>query len=190
METPTVETSRLILRGVRQGDFEPFCAAMADPVFTRFITREKRPLTPAECWARLSSIAGNWQLRGHGMFAVEEKASGAFIGHVGPWEPFGWPAFEIGWTIFPAFQGRGYAAEAAAASLCFAREALGQTSAIHLIHPDNAPSEKVARSIGAQPAEMWTPFWEGGEPVRIWRTDWVAFETSPAFARLHEEPAR
>lgn len=184
METPTIETPRLILRGFRPEDFEPFCAQMADESFCRFITRERRALGPAECWSRLCAVAGNWQLRGHGNFAVEEKASGAFIGHVGPWEPYGWPAFEIGWAIFPAAQGRGYAAEAAAASFRFAHDVLGKDEAIHLIHPDNLPSERVARSMGARPGAMWTPFWEGGEPVRMWRTGWAAFLASSAAARL------
>lgn len=184
METPTIETPRLILRGGRCTDFEPFCAAMADPAFARFITREKRPLTPAECWPRLCGFMGNWQIRGYGMFAVEEKASGALIGHVGPWEPFGWPEFEVGWSIFPAHQGRGYAAEAAAASLRFAHDVLGKSQAIHLIHPDNEGSAGVARSLGARPGEQWMPFWEGAEPVRIWRTRWEDFLGSKGFARL------
>jgi RimJ/RimL family protein N-acetyltransferase len=184
METPIIETPRLILRGFRFADFEPFCALMADEGFARYITRERRTLTPAECWNRLCAIAGAWQVRGHGNFAVEEKASGAFIGHVGPWEPFGWPEFEIGWSIAPAAQGRGYAAEAAAAAFRFAHDVLGKDQTIHLIHPDNAPSARVARSMGAEPEAMWTPFWEGGEPVRIWRTRWTPFLASSACARL------
>lgn len=181
---PTIETPRLILRDTRPEDFEPFCAAMADESFARFITREKRALIPAECWPRLCAMAGNWQVRGHGMFAVEEKGSGAYVGHVGPWEPWGWPEFEIGWAVNPAFQGKGYAAEAAAAAFRFAHDVLGRQETIHLIDPLNAPSERVARAMGAQPENMWTPFWEGGVPVRIWRTRWDAFRASSAFARL------
>ncbi len=184
MITPTIETPRLILRGGKPSDFEPFCAAMADAAFARFITREKRPLTPAECWTRLCSMTGNWQVRGYGMFSVEEKASGAFIGMVGPWEPFGWPEFEVGWSIFPQYQGHGFAPEAAAASLRFAHDVLGKSDAIHCIHPDNEPSARVARSLGAQPGEMWMPFWDDAEAVRLWRTSRESFLASPAFARL------
>lgn len=184
MHAPTIETPRLILRDSRPGDFEPFCAAMADADFARFITREQRPLTPEECWPRLCAMTGNWQVRGHGMFAVEDKASGAYVGHVGPWEPYGWPEFEIGWTIVPGFQGRGYAAEAAAAAFRFAHDVLGKQETIHFIDPDNGASARVARSMGAQPGAMWTPFWEGGVPLRIWRTTWAAFQSSSALARL------
>lgn len=172
MQAPTIETPRLILRDTRPSDFEPFCAAMADEDFARFITREKRALTPAECWPRLAAMAGNWQVRGYGMFAVEEKASGAYIGHIGPWEPWGWPEFEIGWAINPGFQGKGYAAEAAAAAFRFAHDVLGKGQAMHLINPLNEASERVARSMGAQPEELWMPFWEGATELRIWRTRW------------------
>jgi RimJ/RimL family protein N-acetyltransferase len=184
METPTIETPRLRLRGFRFEDFEPFCALMADARFALYITRERRTLTPAECWPRLCAVAGAWQVRGHSNFAVEEKASGRFIGHVGPWEPFGWPEFEIGWSIAPFAQGQGYASEAAAAAFRFAHDGLGRDEAIHLIHPDNEASARVARAMGAVPEAMWTPFWDDSEPVRIWRSHWGPFLASSACARL------
>ena len=44
-----------------------------------------------------------------GMFVVEEKSSGKFVGRVGPWFPPGWPGFEVGWGIATEFRGKGYA---------------------------------------------------------------------------------
>lgn len=181
---PTVETPRLRLRAFRAGDVEPFCAAMADGVFAVFITREGRGLTHGESWQRFCGLVGHWTARGFGNFAVEEKGSGAFIGHVGPLEPPGWPAFEIGWGIFPAHQGKGYATEAAAAAFRWAHEALGRSETLHMIDDANQPSQGVAKALGAQPGEMWTPFWPDPKPVRKWRTTWEAFTASPAFARL------
>ena len=43
-------------------------------------------------------IIGHWELRGFGLWAVEERASGAFLGRIGCFEPEGWPGFEIGYT--------------------------------------------------------------------------------------------
>ena len=37
------------------------------------------------------SWPGHWVLHGFGMFVVEEKASGTFVGRVGPFYPPGWP---------------------------------------------------------------------------------------------------
>jgi RimJ/RimL family protein N-acetyltransferase len=51
----------------------------------------------------------------------------------------------------PALQGQGYATEAAAASRDFARDVLGATRLIAIIHPDNRPSQRVAEKIGLLP---------------------------------------
>ena len=179
---PTVETPRLILRAFRAEDVEPFCDNMADDAFAEFITREGRGLSYGESWHRFCSMAGHWTARGYGNFAVEEKASGSFIGHVGPMNPPGWPAFEIGWGIFPAFQGRGYATEAAAAAFRWAHDALGRNESLHMIADENEPSQKVAKALGAEPGELWTPFWADPKPVRKWRTTWEAFTSSPAYS--------
>ncbi len=48
---PTLETSRLILRGWRVEDIEPYAAMLADPATARFITRRGRPYGSAEAWA-------------------------------------------------------------------------------------------------------------------------------------------
>ncbi|MBN8817765.1 MAG: GNAT family N-acetyltransferase [Sphingomonas sp.] len=183
-QAPTIETPRLILRAFRADDVETFCAQMANDAFAMFITREGRGLSHGESWQRFCSMAGHWVARGYGNFAVEEKASGAFIGHLGPMNPPGWPAFEIGWGIFPDYQGKGYATEGAAAAFRWAHEALGQQETLHMIDDSNEGSQKVARALGAEPGEMWTPFWPEPKPVRKWRTTWDAFTASQAYARL------
>ncbi len=181
---PTIETPRLILRALRESDVEPFCAAMAQDDFARHITAEGRGLSHAESWRRFCFLAGHWNACGFGNFAVEEKSGGAFMGHVGPLQPPGWPGFEIGWAIFPRFQGYGYAAEAAAAAFCWAHEALGRIDTLHMIDPGNGPSEKVARALGAEPGDLWTPLWPDARPVRKWTTRWDAFTASRAWSRL------
>lgn len=181
---PTIETPRLFLRAFRADDVESFCENMADDDFAYFITKEGRGLSYGESWQRFSSLSGHWVGRGYGNFAVEEKATGAFVGHVGPMNPPGWPGFEIGWGIFPAHQGKGYATEAAAAAFRWSHDVLGRTETLHMIDDANEPSQKVARALGATPGEIWIPFWPNPQPVRQWRTTWEAFTASPAYARL------
>jgi RimJ/RimL family protein N-acetyltransferase len=82
------------------------------------------------------------------MFAVEEKASGAVVGRVGPWEPEGWPDLEIGWTLRSDRWGRGYATEAATACLGYVFKELRRPHVISLILPDNTRSIRVAERIG------------------------------------------
>ena len=61
----------------------------------------------------MALVLGHWQLRGFGLWAVEERATGMLAGRVGCWQPEGWPGLEIGWALRREFWGRGYATEAA-----------------------------------------------------------------------------
>jgi len=107
---PVVETERLILRRWREADIEPNTAMLADPAAARFITSDGTPVTDAFVgWRNAAIMAGHWALHGFGMFVVEEKQTGRFVGRVGPWLPANWPGFEIGWGIASGFRGRGYA---------------------------------------------------------------------------------
>ena len=68
---------------------------------------------------------GHWAIRGYGFFSVEHRETGAWVGRIGPWYPEGWPGPEVGWTLSPDHRGRGYATEAARASVEFAFTELG-----------------------------------------------------------------
>jgi RimJ/RimL family protein N-acetyltransferase len=145
---PRITTDRLLLRGFEPRDVEPYAAMMADPEVTRFLG-DGRPLAPADAWRQMALFAGHWALRGFGLWAVEEKASGRLVGRIGCFEPEGWPGFEIGYALAQPFWGRGYATEGARASLQFARDVLGREHVISLIRPDNRASIRVAERLGA-----------------------------------------
>jgi len=94
---PVIETERLILRRWQEADIEPNSAMLADPVSARFITSDGKPVTDAFFgWRNAAVMAGHWALHGFGMFVVEEKQTGLFLGRVGPWWPAGWPGLEVG----------------------------------------------------------------------------------------------
>ena len=76
--------------------------------------------------------------------------SGDWVGRVGPWNPHGWPQPEVGWAISPDHLRKGYASEAAAASVRYAFETLGWTSVAHIILDGNEPSIGVAEKIGSR----------------------------------------
>ena len=166
---PTLATDRLILRAHRPEDFEPFAAMMAEPEVARFITLNGQPQTPAEAWRILAAIIGCWTLRGFGMWAVEERASGRYMGRVGPWQPEGWPGFEIGWGLSGTAQGQGYATEAAQAAIDWSRATLSVGRILHIIHPDNVPSQRVARRLGAGVVGQWDAPW--GVVCDLWASD-------------------
>lgn len=166
---PTLETERLILRAHRAEDFEPFAAMMAEPAVARFITLTGQPQTRDESWRILAALIGGWTLRGFGMWAVEERATGRYLGRVGPWQPEGWPGFEIGWGLSGAAQGKGYATEAARAAIDWSRATLGVGRILHIIHPDNIPSQRVAQRLGATIVGQWDAPW--GQTCDLWASD-------------------
>ena len=172
---PTLETPRLVLRGWRPEDLASYAAMMADAETARFITRKGQPYSEGQTWGEMAYLIGHWQLLGYGMFVVEERATGAFLGRVGPLQPPGFPGFEIAWGLTPAARGKGYAAEAARAAIdwSFARFPLARI--ISLIHPDNAASQRVAARLGERrTAERFAPF---GDLCDVWelrREDWLA----------------
>jgi RimJ/RimL family protein N-acetyltransferase len=142
---PTLETARLTLRPTRPEDFEGWAALMADEA-SKYIGG---PQTRSVAWRGFMTMAGAWAIQGYGMFSVIEKASGRWIGRVGPWVPDGWPGTEVGWGLLPAAYGRGYATEAAAASIDWAFDALGWSDVIHCIDPANVASQRVAERLGS-----------------------------------------
>lgn len=165
MHVPRLTTPRLLLRGFEPRDVEPYAAMMADPDVTRHLG-DGRPLPRAEAWRQLAMFAGHWTLRGFGVWAVEERASGTFLGRIGCFEPEGWPGFEVAYTLARHAWGRGYAREGAAAALAYARDTLGRSEVLSIIRPANAASIRVARALGAAPAETVEFF---GAPAVLYR---------------------
>jgi len=170
-----LQTARLTLRSLRMEDFEPWAAMMADTEAARFLGGLQ---VRAVAWRGFMTMAGAWQLQGFAMFSVIERATGRWVGRVGPWHPEGWPGREIGWAIIRPCWGRGYATEGAAASLDWAFDVLGWSEVIHSIAPDNLASQAVATRLGSNnrgPGRLPAPF----ETTRIdiWaqtRAEWRA----------------
>ena len=94
-----------------------------------------RPLDRADAWRQLALLIGHWELRGFGLWAVEERATGRLIGRIGCHEPEGWPGFELGYVLAREAWGRGLAREGAAAALDYARRVLKRDTIISLIRP-------------------------------------------------------
>jgi RimJ/RimL family protein N-acetyltransferase len=162
---PEIETERLLLRALGAEDFEAYADMVADPEVTRYLAAGE-PLSRWEAWRQLAMIIGHWELRGFGMWAVEERATGRFLGRIGCFEPDGWPAFEIGYTLARHAWGKGYATEGVAASLHYARAVLQKADVASIIRPDNAASIRVATRLGATLAETVEFF---GAPALVYR---------------------
>ena len=147
---PGIETERLILRQWRASDVTANTMMLGDPLSARFITADRKPVTePMAGWRNAAIMAGHWVLHGFGMFVVEEKASGTFVGRVGPFYPPVWPGFEVGWGVATEFRGKGYAVEAARAAIDWSFAMFELDRIIHCIDRENIASQGVARRLGA-----------------------------------------
>jgi RimJ/RimL family protein N-acetyltransferase len=131
---------------IRDTDFTIYEQWCANPDVMRYLGG--KTFNRIEAWRHMASLIGHWELRGLGYYAVEEKATGAFVGRVGFTDHPGWPGFELGWMIGPDNQGRGLATEAAQLLLRYAFDELDKSHVISLIHPDNTPSRRVAEKLG------------------------------------------
>jgi RimJ/RimL family protein N-acetyltransferase len=161
-----IETPRLILRVPSLEEFEPWCAFMADEESARYIGKVQ---APSQVWRSICTMTGSWHLEGFAMFSIFEKETDNWVGRAGPWRPFDWPGPEVGWGVIRSVWGKGYAFEAAAASMDFAVDVLGWSDIIHSIHPENVNSQKLAQRLGSVnrgAGRMPPPF--QNDPIDVW----------------------
>jgi RimJ/RimL family protein N-acetyltransferase len=168
-----LHTDRLHLRMFREDDLDAYAAICADPEVMRYLG-DGKTLGRSEAWRQMAMILGHWQLRGHGLWAVEERATGALVGRLGFFEPEGWPGFELGWMLRRASWGRGYATEGAERALAHAFTEMGRQRLISLIRPDNRASIRVAERLGERLEGRTTLF---GQEALVYGIDRARWET-------------
>jgi RimJ/RimL family protein N-acetyltransferase len=153
MNVPVVETERLVLRAHTLDDFPAFAAMRADPVVMKYMGKGDL-LDEEESWLRFQSMAGHWQLKGFGTWAIQERESGTVIGSLGyadKMRPPSHPASgapEMGWSLAASAHGKGLATEALRAALVWGRSHFGPARVVCVISDDNAASIRVAEKHG------------------------------------------
>jgi RimJ/RimL family protein N-acetyltransferase len=145
-----IETRRLLLRQWRSEDLDPYARLCADPEVMRYIG--SGPLACEQSEEQVSRFVRYWDERGFGLWAVEYRASGEFIGFVGLAHQGDWTQdehkTEVGWRLDRACWGKGLATEGAVASVGYGFELLDLTRIISIIQPANAASRRVAEKAG------------------------------------------
>ncbi len=146
---PRVETERLVLREFLERDRAPFAALNAD---ARVMEHFPSALTREESDELVDRIGQRWAEDGLGLWAVERREGGAFLGFTGlappRFEAVFTPCVEVGWRLATEAWGHGYATEAARAALAFGFEVRGLSEILSWTVPANLRSRAVMARIG------------------------------------------
>jgi RimJ/RimL family protein N-acetyltransferase len=146
---PELRTPRLLLRGWRAEDREPFAEMSADPEAMRHYPA---PLARTESDARVDAYEAEWEQAGFGKWAVEIPGVAPFAGSIGlgtlTFEASFTPSIEIGWRLASAFWSHGYATEGARAALEFGFRQLGLAEIVAFTIPANTRSLRVMEKLG------------------------------------------
>lgn len=162
-----LETDRLVLRDWKTEDLPLFKAMNKDERVMRFFPSV---LTDKETESFFSRIQSEFERNGWGLYAVELKSTGRFIGYVGLHE-IGFdadftPGIEIGWRLNADYHNQGLATEAAKAVLNLAKSKC-LTRLYSFTAKKNITSERVMQKVGmAKVGEFEHPNLPEDSPLR------------------------
>jgi RimJ/RimL family protein N-acetyltransferase len=144
-----VTTPRLVLRPFTDMDRAPFHELNTHPLVVESLGRSP---TRAESDALVDAINTEIESEGFGLWAVEATGGPALVGmvglhRVGPALPMA-PAVEVGWRLHPEQWGRGYASEAALASLRHGFDVVGLEEIVSFTAAVNTRSQAVMARLG------------------------------------------
>ena len=153
MSGQSILTNRLALRRWKEEDNDPFAALCGDPEVMRHIG-DGSTRTPEQAAKAICTFEREWEERGYGLFAVEERETGQLIGFTGlsypDFLPEVLPSVEIGWRLAKHSWGIGYASEAAAAALSFGVDELGLRDIVSVYQLGNEASVRIMRKLGME----------------------------------------
>jgi RimJ/RimL family protein N-acetyltransferase len=146
---PSLQSERLVLRQWRESDRAPFAALNADTsVMEHFVA----PLTREQSNASVDRIAAALEQRPFGLWAVEVRTTGEFIGFVGldvpSFDASFTPTVEVGWRLARGAWGHGYATEGAVEAMRHGFDTVGIDEIVSFTAVANTRSQRVMERIG------------------------------------------
>jgi RimJ/RimL family protein N-acetyltransferase len=144
-----LETERLILRHLDPDTDADFILRLVnEPSFLHYIgDKGVRTVVDAQRYIT-DGPQKSYEVNGYGLYKVELKSDGAPIGMCGLVKRDTLPDADIGFAFLENYWNNGYAYEAAAAVMRYAREELGIKRVLAITTPDNIASGKLLNKIG------------------------------------------
>ena len=148
MSKIVAETARLRMRLLEVDDAAFMLALVNDPSWLRHIgDRGVRTLEDAREYLRAGPLA-MYSRHGFGLYAIELQSGEGPLGICGLIKRETLPDVDVGYALLPQYVGRGYALEAARASVDLARERFGLHRLIAITAPDNEASARLLLKLG------------------------------------------
>ena len=141
-------TTSPALRPLRVTDAPEMAAVLADPELYRYPSVEGRERQDAVQARGHSSDGSELWLNRIVVVGPEEQA----VGYVQATVPLDGSPAEIAWVVGAPWQGRGYAARAAALLIEELRQK-GVSRVLAHIHPEHEASQRIARHLGMEPTD-------------------------------------
>lgn len=107
------------------------------------------PLTQEQTWARLKADVGSWQLLGFGVWVIQSKDDGRYIGTCGFWKGKAWPT-ELTWWVLPEARGRGVATQVSLAALNVAYNSWHWEAVETYMNDDNHAARRLVKKLGGE----------------------------------------
>ena len=143
-----IETERLILRPLNEGDAGFIFELVNDPSFIQNIgDRNVRTLEDAKRYITNGPVA-SYARNGFGLYLVELKDTGQPIGMCGLIRRNMLNDVDIGYAYLPRYWSKGYAIEAALAMKQYAREVIGLKRMVAVVDPQNTGSIRLLEKLG------------------------------------------
>lgn len=146
---PEIETAYLRLRIPSAADIDSYYDHIhSDPDVMRYLPGGV-PRSKDRTATTLAIVIEHWHRYGFGVWSVELKEAAGLIGHCGLSRiPEADGTVELAYAFGKAFWGRGFASQAARASLRYGFEELGLPEIIAVAVPENVGSQRVMEKIG------------------------------------------
>lgn len=143
-----METARLMLRRQTVEDAGFVLALMNDPEWIRYIgDRGVRTREEAQAYIQEGAVK-MYDHQGFGLYLVESKEDRKPVGLCGLIKRDFLDDVDLGFALAREYRGRGYAREAAAATVAYGWEVVGLRRIVAIVSPDNADSLRLLEGLG------------------------------------------
>ena len=166
-----IKTERLILSEFSLDDAPFIIEMLNDPAWLQFIgDRGIKTLEDAQDYI-VNKLQKGFKEQGFGMLIVKLKDSQIPIGTCGLLKREYLDDMDIGFAFLPAFRGKGYAFEAASATIAWGKENLGMKRVLAFTDANNAASIMLIKKLSLKFERLLTDFPDDDAEIQLYRRD-------------------